>query len=203
MQAKLIEYIEGKYPGYTAQPGIEHQAYTLETHMAGLTDEDLKQLRAQELILVKTAKETIQHDKTLSQEEKDLIELMRTKYNQDIPAEIIKETSEIIAARNNIHNPVVFLLYNCEYFFQQKLHLNTVYRFKVENHPVDGANLLTIIYNGKNLFLNHKVSELLFRYAPAGEHEFIFYLNEEKEIGLYVDGKDFIRPKPSTTPSQP
>jgi uncharacterized protein YeeX (DUF496 family) len=202
MQTKLIKYIEGKYLGYTARPGMEHQAYTLETRKAGLTDDDLKQLREQGLILVKTAKEIIR-DKIPSQEEKDLIEFMRTKYNQGIPAEIIKETSEIIVARSNIQNPLAFILFNCEDSFQQKLRLNTIYRFKVENHPANGANLLTITYNEKNLFLNHKVSELLFPYTPTGKHDFIFYLNENKEIGLYIDGKDFIRPERSATPLQP
>ncbi|GBR74198.1 hypothetical protein NO1_1419 [Candidatus Termititenax aidoneus] len=202
MQTKLIKYIESKYPGYTARPGMEHQAYALETRKSGLTDYDLKQLREQGLILVKTAKEIMQHDETLSQEEKDFIEFMRIKYNQDIPAETIEETSEIIIARNNIHNPLAFLLHNCECFFRQKLRFDTVYRFRVENHPVDNANFLIITYNGKKLTLNHKISELLLQQVSPGEHDFVFRLNEAKEIGLRIDSVDFIRPEPSATPSQ-
>jgi hypothetical protein len=203
MQTKLIKYIEEKYPGYTARSGMEHQAYALETHRAGLATDDLERLRAQGLILIKTAQEITQCDKIPSQEEKDLMEFIRTKYNQDIPDEIIKETAEIIIARNNMQNPLVFILHNCEWVFQQKLLFNTVYRFKVENQLFGNANFLTITYHEKKLSLNHKISELLFRYASAGEYDFVFYLNEAKEIGLCIDGVDFSRPEQSATPSQP
>ena len=203
MQTKLIEYIENKYPGYTARPGMEHQAYELETHLSGLTADDLGQLREQRLILVKIARETARRDSSPSREEKELIKYLREKYKQDISAEVIKETAEIIAARNNIKNPLAFLLGNCEFFFEKKLSLDTSYKFILTKEIFEEKNFLTILYNEKKYHLTHKFGELLLQQIPAGEHDFVFYLNAEKEIGLRVDGVDFIRPEPSATPSQP
>ncbi|MDR2428251.1 MAG: hypothetical protein LBD62_00415 [Candidatus Margulisbacteria bacterium] len=203
MQTKIVEYIERKYPGYTARPGMEHQAYLLETHMAGLTADDLQQLRAQQLILAKIPKETAPQNEDTSREGKELIEFMRKKYKQGIPAEVIEETAEIIAARDNLKNLLAFFLCNCEISFQKKLSLDTSYKFNLTIETLEKANFLIISHDEKKYHLNHKLGELLFQQVSAGEHDFVFYLNAEKEIGLRIDGVDFIRPEPSATPSQP
>ncbi|MDR1453922.1 MAG: hypothetical protein LBJ25_08135 [Candidatus Margulisbacteria bacterium] len=199
MQVKLIKYIEKKYPRYTARPGMEHQAYQLETRMAGLTADDLEQLKEQGLILVKKTPETARPDSVPSREEKELTEFLRKKYDNGIPAEIIKETAEILAARNNIKNPLAFILQNCQIFFEEKLLLNASYKFNLTKE----VNSLIIHYKEKKCSLIHKLSELLLRQISKGEHDFIFYLTEAKEIGLRVDGANFILPELSATPSQP
>ncbi|MDR1324307.1 MAG: hypothetical protein LBK68_07730 [Candidatus Margulisbacteria bacterium] len=192
MQTKLIKYIEGKYPGYTARPGLEHQAYALETRVAGLTDDDLKQLRAQQLVLAKITEETAPQNKDTSQQEKNLIEFMQKK------DEVIKETAEIIAARNNPSNTLAFILANCQIFFKEQLFLDTPYKFNLTKE----ANSLVIHYKERKCSLIHKLTELLLQQIFLGEHYFIFYLNDEKEIGLCVDGV-IIQSNAPTTPLQP
>ncbi|MDR2431224.1 MAG: hypothetical protein LBD99_03105 [Candidatus Margulisbacteria bacterium] len=203
MQTKLIKYIEEKYPGYTAKAGIEHQAYTLEILMAKLTSDDLARLREERLILVKTATEKPKQAQKPSEQERILIEFIRKRYDKGIPPETVAETTDIILARGNLTNPLAFFLCNCGIFLEKGIRLNTPYKFYLIKNTFNEANFLTIFYKSNKYSVPHRFSELLLQQTSEGEHEFIFYLNADKEIGMRIDGTDFSLPEPLATSSQP
>ncbi|MDR1997872.1 MAG: hypothetical protein LBQ83_06085 [Candidatus Margulisbacteria bacterium] len=128
---------------------------------------------------------------------------IQEKYAADIPADIVAETAAIIAARENIKKLLAFFLYTCSHFLQLDIQLNTPYTFTVENQPFEGENFMKILHNNKIASLNHKMSEFFIQQFSPGEHSFVFYLNEQQEIGLRVDGKEISPPAGQSTPSRP